>query len=311
MPETPEFPEEFPLVELTAVSGEPTAPATEYEMPTNAHVSEPTKEKVRMLDIHDAHHAANGWKEFFVHIATIVLGLLIAVGLEQTVEYIHHRREVQEIRKALVQERQKNRVFYNLNTAGFRYEAEELENNLHVFVFLQQRPGTPEEKLPGVPQWGFAHAPIVASTWKNAQQTQVLGYMPWEETEADAQLYDFLGLVDKDALSALDAQGRAGSYASVDPNPSHMTPAQVSAEIDLIQDAIRTNINWAVHLKNLHEQFPDFSPAPTEGELTRIAGWVRSAEDKKKLRAAQTATDTALAPSAAALVAAIKAADTH
>jgi hypothetical protein len=264
-----------------------------------------------MLDVHPAPHAANSWKEFFVHIATIALGLLIAIGLEQTVEYFHHRREVQEIREDLRQERQKNRVFYNLNTAGFRYEAEELENNLRVFVFLQQHPRTPEEKLPGVPLWGFAHAAVVVSSWKNAQQTQVLDYMPWDETEADAQLYDFLGLVDKDALSALDAEGRADSYASVDPNPSHMTPAQVAAEIDLIQDAIRTNVNWAVHLKNLHEQYPDFSPAPTEDELTRIAGWVRSADDKKKLSAAQAATDTALAPSGAALVAAMKAARTH
>jgi hypothetical protein len=218
---------------------------------------------------------------------------------------------VKEIREALLQERQKNRAFYNVNTAGFRYEAEELENNLHVFVFLQQHPGTPEEKLPGVPLWGFEHDPIVSSTWKNAQQTQVLDYMPWEETEADAQLYDMLDLVDKDALSAWDAEGRADSYASVDPNPSHMTPAQVSAEIDLIQDAIRTNVNWAVHLKNLHEQFSDFSPAPTEDELTRIAGWVRSAEDQKKLKAAQATTNAAMAPSGAALESAEKAAGTY
>jgi hypothetical protein len=279
-----------------------------FEVTTEVRVS---KEKVRMLDVHPAHHAANSWKEFSVHIATIVLGLLIAIGLEQAVEHIRHRREVQEIRKALLQERQKNRAFYNVNTAGFRYEAEELENNLHVFAFLQQHPGTPEEKLPGVPLWGFEHDPIVASTWKNAQQTQVLDYMPWDETESDAQLYDFLGIVDKDALSALDAEGRAESYASVDPNPSHMTPAQVAGEIDLIQDAIRTNINWAVHLKNLHEQFPDFSPAPTEDELTRIAGWVRSAEDEKKLRVAQAVTKSAMAPSDAALLAAMKAAETH
>jgi hypothetical protein len=44
-----------------------------------------------MLDVHPAHHAASSWKEFFIHIATIVLGLLIAVGLEQIGEYFHHR----------------------------------------------------------------------------------------------------------------------------------------------------------------------------------------------------------------------------
>ena len=37
-----------------------------------------------MLDIHPSIHSANSWREFFIHIATIALGLLIAVGLEQT-----------------------------------------------------------------------------------------------------------------------------------------------------------------------------------------------------------------------------------
>jgi len=47
-----------------------------------------------MLDVHPAHHAATMWRDFFIHIATIVIGLLIAIGLEQTVEFFHHRHQV-------------------------------------------------------------------------------------------------------------------------------------------------------------------------------------------------------------------------
>ena len=39
-----------------------------------------------MLDVHPPHEAAHTWKDFFIHIATIVVGLLIAVSFEQTVE---------------------------------------------------------------------------------------------------------------------------------------------------------------------------------------------------------------------------------
>jgi len=46
-----------------------------------------------MLDVHPAHHAATTWRDFFIHIATIVFGLLIAVGLEQTVEAVHRAHE--------------------------------------------------------------------------------------------------------------------------------------------------------------------------------------------------------------------------
>ena len=40
----------------------------------------------RMLDVHAPHEAVHTWKDFFIHLATISVGLLVAVGLEQTVE---------------------------------------------------------------------------------------------------------------------------------------------------------------------------------------------------------------------------------
>ena len=54
-----------------------------------------------MLNVHPAQHAASSWKEFFIHIATIVVGLLIAVSLEQTAELIHHRHELAPVGREL------------------------------------------------------------------------------------------------------------------------------------------------------------------------------------------------------------------
>jgi hypothetical protein len=53
-----------------------------------------------MLDVHPPHAPTHTWRDFFLHIATICVGLLIAIALEQAVEAIHHRHE----REALVQE---------------------------------------------------------------------------------------------------------------------------------------------------------------------------------------------------------------
>jgi hypothetical protein len=57
-----------------------------------------------MLDVHPPHEAAHTWKDFFIHIATICVGLLIAIGLEQTVEAIHRHHEREELRAALNRE---------------------------------------------------------------------------------------------------------------------------------------------------------------------------------------------------------------
>ena len=61
-----------------------------------------------MLEVHPPQHAVSSWRDFFVHIATIVVGLLIAVGLENAVERIHDHYELSETRAALVQEQKAN-----------------------------------------------------------------------------------------------------------------------------------------------------------------------------------------------------------
>jgi hypothetical protein len=60
-----------------------------------------------MLDVHPPHEAAHSWKDFLIHIATIVVGLLIAVGLEQTVEFFHHRHERHQLVEDLKSEAEK------------------------------------------------------------------------------------------------------------------------------------------------------------------------------------------------------------
>ena len=72
-----------------------------------------------MLDVH-VPHPTHTWKDFFIHIATIVVGLLIAVGLEQTVEYFHHRLDIRETREALAREKEQNRQRFAVNTTNFR-----------------------------------------------------------------------------------------------------------------------------------------------------------------------------------------------
>lgn len=52
-----------------------------------------SEEAAPMLEAHAPHKAIHTWTDFFVHIATIVIGLVIAVGLEQTVELLHHRHQ--------------------------------------------------------------------------------------------------------------------------------------------------------------------------------------------------------------------------
>jgi hypothetical protein len=54
-----------------------------------------------MLDVHAPHQAVHSWRDFLVHIIAITIGLLIAIGLEQAVEYVHHRHQREQIEQQL------------------------------------------------------------------------------------------------------------------------------------------------------------------------------------------------------------------
>jgi hypothetical protein len=69
--------------------------------PNTAHVDAETgaspEISAPMLDVHAPHQAVHSWKDFLIHIAAIALGLLMAIGLEQVVEYAHHRHQSEMI----------------------------------------------------------------------------------------------------------------------------------------------------------------------------------------------------------------------
>ncbi len=75
-----------------------------------------------MLDVHPPHQAAHTWKDFFIHIGTICVGLLIAVGLEQAVEAIHHHHQREYLEEQLNEE-----AHHNAGRIASSYNASDAE----------------------------------------------------------------------------------------------------------------------------------------------------------------------------------------
>jgi hypothetical protein len=124
------------------------ADESKVAVPPNAETPSIPEISVPMLEVHSPHEALHTWKGFFIHIATIVVGLFIAVGLEQAVELVHHRYQVAEMREVLRLERDTNRKNVAKDSRFWRWETAELKNNLLVLQYIQQHPGTPQERCP-------------------------------------------------------------------------------------------------------------------------------------------------------------------
>jgi hypothetical protein len=284
MPETPDIPEELPLANVVAMPAEATSPLSEGETAESAetaHVPEAAKEQETMLDVHPAHHAASSWKEFFIHIATIVLGLLIAVGLEQAVEYFHHRREVAEVREELRGEREANKKSFTSETTHWRWETAELENNLMVLAYLQKHPGTPDEKLPGSLVWFHASAPSTQAVWDAAKNSGITSLMHREEVEQYEDTYNQLKRIDDTRSLAYDAMNDATRYELTDNRLSHLSPAQIGEITTLTQIALTKHWLEGVALENTARKFKDFQPSITSDELSQVRNRKNVAEGMK------------------------------
>jgi hypothetical protein len=207
-----------------------------------------------MLDVHPAHHAASTWRDFFIHIATIVLGLLIAVSLEQTVEYIHHRRELTQARRELSDEKAVNVERFRKSAASFRASSLYLKTYL---ATLRQSIKDPKVPLPALDvRINFVYGQHTA--WDTAQREGALALMPSEEQSATDRMYVGLRSVDEREDRAFFSIFHAQAIFISDLDPRDLTAEE---KRDLYRDASQAlaDVNDAMIVQRVTVHFnPEF-----------------------------------------------------
>ena len=223
-----------------------------------------------MLDVHAPRDAVRTWKDFCIHIAAIAVGLLIAIGLEQTVEHFHHRHQVAETREALRVEREQNHLRVAEQTTEFRVRVPIIQINLAVFHYLRLHPGTPEKDLPGKVNWHNIGSPFIDYVWQTAQQTGVTAFMAQGEVRRNAELYHRLRTCTESYAAFRVANSEARAYTVDDADLSHLTPIQIEEQIRLTRILLNRLYRYGADLRNLSISNPDFVPAPSVEEIGNI-----------------------------------------
>jgi hypothetical protein len=138
-----------------------------------------------MLDVHAPEHGISGFRDFFLHLFTITIGLLIALGLEAGAEAIHHRHEREEAETLIRQEIQNN---LDLLQNGAPQAKAELSHMMTVLKTLEAR----ADSQPGAlhdSDFGFHEAPMQDAAWRTASSTGALAYMDYGEVERFSDAY--------------------------------------------------------------------------------------------------------------------------
>ena len=186
-----------------------------------------------MLDVHAPHETIHTWKNFLIHIAAIVVGLLIAVCLEQTVEFFHHRDQREQLEAALRRDGEANREYIKDDVARAQRI---LDWAMGQSAALERAGATGALIVHQMPP-GFIGSPD-AGVWPSARASGVTNLLPpsaqnWLEYLADLYNETFVSSASAngrltEAYAALDQAviGHAIATPSGDINVSVLTAAQ-------------------------------------------------------------------------------------
>ena len=140
------------------------------------------------MDVHAPHERIHGWKDFAVHLLTITVGLLIAVGIEGLVELHREHKLVREARETLRAEikTDTNTMKDALDSIG--KERRTMANDIAMMKRIQANPNDKSAQA-GAFDVTFQLKGFSDTAWKTAQATNALSYMPYDEAEKYSNVY--------------------------------------------------------------------------------------------------------------------------
>jgi hypothetical protein len=247
-----------------------------------------------MLDVHAPEHTPHSWRDFLIHIATIVVGLLIAVGLEQSVEWLHHRTEVRETRRALAIERKLNRTIADARTKEFRLLVPILQRDLAIFTYLSKHPGAPPDQWPGKISWTRYSLSFDDSAWQTALKSNVVAYMPHNEVADTTELYSRMNAADEAEGRFIGTVADATMYAIREPDASKLSPVEIDQQIHLLTKALYEAAIYGNVLANFSDHYGEFV-SPSHQEITVLRRISNPPEEVEATRQIQVERDRAKA----------------
>ena len=222
------------------------APAIEM---VDGHQNSYTEEGSEMIDVHAPHGGLHTWKDFWIHLGTITLGLLIAISLEQTVEYFHHLHLRHQLEEDLHAEAEKNITIMDADYVYLDLQMANLAANRERVDAMRASHG--KIKAAYTPfNYGNLHGVLLkaplASVWTTAKEDQSIAFLPREEARFYDRVYrqqeSYVTVSDRRGDLVVETRAFEAQFAStpkdpwdpIDPDLSRMSAAQLDEESTML-----------------------------------------------------------------------------
>ncbi len=209
-----------------------------------------------MLDVHPPHHAPSGWRDFLIHIGTIAVGLLIAIGFEQTVEFFHHRHLRHQAEENLHAEMRDNRLILARDEAQLQAAIRQFKKNLAILAALRAHT-TP----PGELAFNWYWSSMQSAGLNTARDTGALALMPYDAAQEFSVVYGQQDIVNRQALAYIDDIYRISA-----PLEGRKAADLQPAELDAMTALTQQTLSDIEHLHDLCTNL-DAIYARTAGQL--------------------------------------------
>lgn len=198
-----------------------------------------------MLDVHPPHKFIHGTGEFFLHLFTITIGLLIAVGIEGAVTRYEHHKLAAEARETMTEEIRHNAANVKDALREIDDQRKRMNHNVEQVEAIQLDPKSPVADNAKI-DVGYGSTSFEHTAWRTAQATGALSYMPYDQAQKFSSIYAAVDTFEKaEELSTEDSAqflGIVRRYASKD---GHISKEAADAMAE------RFGI-WQGHLLSIH-----------------------------------------------------------
>jgi hypothetical protein len=178
------------------------------------------------MEVHAPHHPLNSWRDFFIHIATITIGLLIAIGLEQTVELFHHRHMVHVARENIRRELEENERLGKEDIRYVQEDADRMKANLERARALRADSHALDG---GRLRFTFTWSSLNDAAWRSARDSGALTYMPTDEVQLYADAYNQQAMVNAQAVVIFTQQIDSAATIVMEQDPSGMSREEIQS----------------------------------------------------------------------------------
>lgn len=136
------------------------------------------------MDVDAPHEPIHTWRDFFVHLITITVGLLIALSLEGMVESIHKHHLLHQAETNLRDELKSNIATLAGDEQQLDNAQRQAEGNLRLLAALKAHRPVGDD-LHFNWQWNG----LDAAAWDTARNTGAIALMPYESAQGYSVIY--------------------------------------------------------------------------------------------------------------------------